>query len=84
MKLSNYAEPARIRALVTAVLALCGALGIVLPFDLPGIAEALIRALAVVLPVAQGETTRAAVFSPQTHHTQVARASAGLSDGPRG
>jgi hypothetical protein len=36
----NYTEPARVRAVAAAVLALCAALGITLPFDLPGIAEA--------------------------------------------
>ena len=61
MKWSDYTEPARIRAVVAAVLALCGALGIVLPFDLPGIAEALIVVLSVVIPLVQGEATRAKV-----------------------
>lgn len=79
---SNYTEPARIRAAVAAILALCGALGIVLPFDLPGIAEALILIFAVVFPVAQGESTRAAVYSPRTKDVLVGQASAGLTNGP--
>ena len=54
-------EPARIRAVVTALVQLCAALGITLGFDLPGIAEALIVVLAVVLPLIQGEATRAKV-----------------------
>jgi hypothetical protein len=71
---TDYTEPARIRALVGAVLMLCGALGVVLPFDLPAIAEALIVLLAVAIPVAQGESTRAAVVPLEKHKDQVARA----------
>lgn len=74
LKLNEYCEPARIRAIVTAVLALCAALGIVLPFDLPGIAEALILIVAAVLPLAQGESTRAAVVPLQKHVDQLAKA----------
>ena len=59
--LSNTLEPARLRAAVTAVVQLCAALGIVLPFDLPGIAEAAIALGAFVLPLIQGEWTRAKV-----------------------
>lgn len=62
----NYAEPARLRAVVTAVVALAAALGVTLPFDLPAVAEALIAIGAVVLPLLQGEATRAAVVSPRT------------------
>lgn len=80
----EYTEPARVRALVTAVLALCAALGIVLPFDLPRIADALLLVAAVVLPLVQGETTRAAVVSPQRADLIAAgRAGTGLADGPR-
>lgn len=81
--MNNYTEPARIRAAVVAVLALCAALGVVLPFDLPAIAEALILILAVVFPVVQGETTRSAVYSPKSKDIAVGQASAGLGDGPR-
>ena len=70
----EYLEPARIRAVVTAVIALCGALGVVLPFDLPGVAEALILVLAAVLPLAQGEATRAAVVPLEKHKDQLAAA----------
>jgi hypothetical protein len=83
MKLWNCTEPARIRAVVAAVVALCAALGIVLPFNLPAVAEAAIAVLAVLVPLVQGESTRAAVFSPITHQEQVGRAAAGLSNGPR-
>lgn len=74
IRLTEYAEPARIRALVTAVIALCAALGVVLPFDLPGVAEALILVLAAVLPLAQGEATRAAVVPLEKHKDQLAAA----------
>jgi hypothetical protein len=84
VKWSDYTEPARIRAAVAAVLALCAALGIVLPFDLPGVAEALILILAVAFPVVQGEVTRAAVYSPAAKDTAVGLAKAGLSEGPLG
>lgn len=61
MKWTDYTEPARIRAAVLAVVQLTAALGIVLPFDLPGISEALIAVLAVVLPLVTGELIRAKV-----------------------
>lgn len=62
MKLSWTAlEPARLRGIAVALVALAAALGLVLPFDLPGIAEAIIGVLAVVLPLVQGELTRAVV-----------------------
>ncbi len=54
-------EPARLRAIAVALVALAAALGLVLPFDLPGITEAIIGVLAVVLPLLQGELTRAVV-----------------------
>lgn len=80
----NYAEPSRVRAVVTAVLALCAALGIVLPFDLPGIAEALLLLVAAILPLVQGEATRAAVVSPQRADLIAqGRAGTGLHDGPQ-
>lgn len=82
MRWSSYTEPARIRAAVVAILALCAALGVVLPFDLPAIAEALILILAVVFPVAQGEATRAVVYSPATHHAELGAAEARLRNGP--
>lgn len=79
----EYTEPARVRAIVTAVVALCAALGVVLPFDLPGIVEALLPILALVLPLIQGEATRAAVVSPQRAGLIAAgRATTGLNDGP--
>lgn len=67
---TDYTEPARIRAAVLAVVQLLGALGIVLPFDLPGIAEAAIAVLAVVLPLVTGELIRAKV-TPAGRHAVV-------------
>ena len=54
-------EPARLRGIAIALVALAASLGLVLPFDLPGITEAIIGVLAVVLPILQGELTRAVV-----------------------
>lgn len=82
-RLATLTEPARVRAIVAAVIALAAALGIVLPFDLPGIAEAGIALLAVLIPVIQGEATRAAVFSPATAEAQFNTAfNAGSGDLP--
>lgn len=61
MKWTDYTEPARIRAAALAIVQLCAALGIVLPFDLPGLAEAAIGILAFVLPVITGELIRSKV-----------------------
>ena len=84
VKWLEYTEPARVRAVVVAVLALCAALGIVLPFDLPKIADALLLLSAVILPLIQGETTRAAVVSPQRADLIAqGRATTGLNDGPK-
>jgi hypothetical protein len=63
-KFSEYTEPTRIRAIVTAIVGLAAALGLTLPLDLPGLAEVLIPVLGFVLPLIQGEATRAVVFSP--------------------
>lgn len=47
--------------MVTAVVGLAAALGLTLPIDLPGAAEVLIPVLAFLLPLIQGEATRAVV-----------------------
>lgn len=65
--LNDALEPARIRALALAVVQLAAALGIVLPFDLPAIAEAVIAVLAVVLPLVTGELIRAKVMPVGKH-----------------
>lgn len=62
----NYAEPAVLRGIITAVLALAAALGFVVPADLSSTAEALIPVLAVLVPLLQSAWTRMAVFSPKS------------------
>lgn len=85
LKLWNYTEPSRLRAIAAAVVALVASLGLTLPFDLPGIVEAAIPLLAFLVPIVQGEATRAAVVSPQRADLIAAgRASTGLANGPTG
>ena len=64
---TDYTEPARIRAAALALVQLCAALGIVLPFDLPAVADAVIAVLAVVLPLITGELIRAKVTPVGRH-----------------
>lgn len=64
---TDYTEPTRIRAAVLALVQLAGALGIVLPFDLPGLAEAAIAILALILPLITGELIRAKVTPVGRH-----------------
>jgi hypothetical protein len=79
----NYTEPARLRAIAAAVVALGAALGLTLPFDLPGAVEVILPLLAFLVPLLQGETTRAAVISPRRADLIVAgRATTGLAEGP--
>lgn len=66
MRKLNYREPAVLRGIVTAVLALAASLGFVATDDIKGAAEGLIPVVAFLLPLAQSVWTRAAVFSPQT------------------
>lgn len=54
-------EPARLRAVYTAVLAVLATLGITIPTELDGRFVAILSAVAVLLPLLQGESTRAAV-----------------------
>lgn len=54
-------EPARLRAIWTAALALLLTLGISIPEQVSAKVTALIGLLAVVLPIVQGELTRAKV-----------------------
>lgn len=57
----RYAEPARLRGIWTAVIALALALGVAIPADVDGKVTALIAAVSVLLPLLQAETTRAVV-----------------------
>jgi len=65
-------EPARMRAIVTAVLAGLSALGVTVAADLPGRIDAIIAVLAVLVPLVQGEVTRAAVYSPASYRQALA------------
>lgn len=62
----DFTEPAVLRGIVTALLALIASLGFVIPADLSSAAEALIPILAFVVPIAQSLWTRARVSSPAT------------------
>lgn len=68
MKWSDYTEPARIRATALAVVQLCAALGVTLPFDLPGLAEAGIALGSFLLPIITGELIRAKVTPAVGRH----------------
>lgn len=54
-------EPARVRAAWTAVVAVLAGLGVTVSQDINGWVEGAILAAAAVLPIAQGESTRAKV-----------------------
>ena len=59
-------EPARVRAVWTALAGVAVSLGITLPTGLDGRVDAVIAAVFGVLPLLQGESTRAAVYAPST------------------
>ena len=66
-------EPARVRAVWTAVVALLVAVGVTVNTDVDGAVQALIVAVFTLLPLLQGEATRAKV-------TPVAKADADADD----
>lgn len=68
-------EPARVRAVWTAVVALLLALGVTINADVDGAVQALIVAVFTLLPLLQGEATRAKV-------TPVAKLEAAAGDDP--
>lgn len=78
----NYAEPAVLRGIVTAVLALAAALGFAATDDVKGWAETVIPIVAVLIPLAQAAWTRFNVWSPKSHAESLGRHAAGLSNGP--
>jgi hypothetical protein len=82
VKRLDYSEPAVLRGILTALLALAASLGLVIPADLTAAAEGLIPAVAFLLPLVQAWWTRQSVYSPATHNEQLGKAAAGLSDGP--
>jgi uncharacterized membrane protein len=73
----QYAEPARLRAMWVALVALLGTIGVTVSSDLDGTVGAIIGVVAVLLPVLQGEWTRASVYSPETHELAVRMAANG-------
>ena len=62
----NKIEPARLRAFWIALVAVLATLGVTVTADVDAKVTAVIGLLAVLLPLVQGETTRAAVYSPAT------------------
>jgi Mg/Co/Ni transporter MgtE len=62
----NQIEPARLRAIWIAVVALLATAGVSVSADLDAKVTAVIGVLAVLLPLIQGESTRAAVYAPAT------------------
>jgi hypothetical protein len=73
----QYAEPARLRAVWVALVALLGTIGVTLSTEVDADVGAIIGAIAVLLPVLQGEWTRASVYSPETHEVALRIASEG-------
>ena len=62
----NYIEPARVRAVWTAVVMLLASAGVVIGTDVDATVTGAIGLLFALLALVQGETTRAAVYSPAT------------------
>lgn len=62
----NYAEPSVLRGIITALVALAAALGLVNTANIEGAATALIPVVSFLIPLAQSLWTRFAVFSPKT------------------
>lgn len=64
LKKLNFTEPAVLRGVITAAIALAASLGFVATDDIKGAAEALIPIAAVVIPLVQSLWTRSNVFAP--------------------
>lgn len=73
MKRLNYSEPAVLRGIITALLALAASLGFVATDEIRGFAEGLIPVLAFLIPLVQSFWTRQAVVSPETLDRAVGR-----------
>lgn len=76
----EYTEPAMWRGVVTALIALLGAVGVTVTADLSTFVDSLIVAASLALPLVQAVTTRAAVVSPATADKEVGIAT-GLATG---
>lgn len=72
----NYTEPAVLRGIVAAVVALLGAVGVTVGTDLSALADACIVVVSLAVPIVQAVTTRAAVVSPATADREVEQAQA--------
>lgn len=70
----DYSEPAVLRGIIAAALALAAALGFVATDEIEGAAEGLIPIAALLIPLIQSWATRQAVVSPQTSDAKVAQA----------
>ena len=62
----NYIEPARVRAVCTAVVMLLASAGVAVSTDVDATVTGAIGLLFALLALVQGETTRAATYSPAT------------------
>ena len=69
----RYAEPARLRAIYAAAAALALALGVAIPAEVDGKLTALIGVVAVLVPLLQGEATRAVVTPAPEHRPGFAK-----------
>lgn len=70
----NYKEPAVLRGIITAALALAASLGFVATDEIKGAAEGLIPVVAFLLPLLQSLWTRQSVVPLEKHVDQLARA----------
>lgn len=70
----NYREPAVLRGIITALLALAASLGFVASDEIKGATEGLIPVVAFLVPLVQSLWTRQAVVSPETADARVAAA----------
>lgn len=61
IKWLELAEPARLRGIAAAVLALLVAVGVTTATELPGWVDGVLLIVGAVLPLVQGESTRAVV-----------------------
>jgi hypothetical protein len=64
MRKLNFSEPAVLRGVITALIALAASLGFVATDEIKGAAEGLIPAVAFLVPLVQSLWTRRAVYSP--------------------
>jgi hypothetical protein len=73
----NYGEPAVLRGIFTAIIALAASLGFVATEELEGVLEAAIPIAAFLIPLIQGWLTRGAVVPARKHVDQLAQVAAG-------